>query len=63
MKIVRFADNFKGKTPILSKFWDQGSPLGSKLSWAPLTKILDPPLQPQPTSQGVAIPHFSVAYL
>ncbi len=33
---------FKGKTPILSKFWAQG-PLGSKLHWAPLTKILDSP--------------------
>ena len=27
--------HFGGKTPILSKFWAQAPPLGSKLSWAP----------------------------
>ncbi len=32
---------FLRKIPILSKFWAQGPPLGSKLRWAPLTKILD----------------------
>ena len=42
-KIMQFSGNFKGKTPILSKLWAQG-PLGSKLWWALLTKILDPPL-------------------
>ena len=44
-KIMQFSGNFKGKTPILSKFWAQGPPpLGSKLRWAALTKILDAPL-------------------
>ncbi len=28
-----------------SKFYAQAPPLGSKLCWAPLTKILDPPLR------------------
>ncbi len=28
----------------MSTFWAQGPPLGSNLRWAPLTKILDPPL-------------------
>ena len=36
---------FFRKTPILSTFWAQ-APLGSKLCWAPLTKILDPSLIP-----------------
>ncbi len=40
---MQFSGNFKGKTPILSKFWVR-PPLGPKLCWAPLTKILDPPL-------------------
>ncbi len=40
---MQFSGNFKGKPPILSYFWAQG-PLGSKLLWGPLTKILDPPL-------------------
>ena len=40
-QIMQFSGNFKGQTPILSKFWAQGLPLGSKLGWAPLTKILD----------------------
>ncbi len=40
---MQFSGNFKGKTPILSKFWAQAPPLRSKLRWAPLTKILDPP--------------------
>ena len=35
---------FFGKTLILSKFWAQAPPLGSKLCWTPLTKILDPAL-------------------
>ncbi len=35
------------ETPILSKFWAQGPPMGSKLHWAPLSKILDPPLGSQ----------------
>ncbi len=34
-KIMQFSGNFKGKTPILSKFWAQGPPLGSKLRWPP----------------------------
>ncbi len=42
-QIMQFSCNFKGKTPIFSKFWAQG-PLGSKFHWAPLTKILDPRL-------------------
>ena len=43
---MQFSGNFKGKPPILRKFWAQGPPppLGSKLHWAPLTKILDPRL-------------------
>ncbi len=41
-KIMQFSGNFRGKTPILSKFWPQGPPWGQKLCWAPLTKILDP---------------------
>ncbi len=42
-KIMQFSEDFKGKTPILSKF-QALAPLGSKLCWAPLTKILDPRL-------------------
>ncbi len=35
-KIMQFSGNFKGKPPILSKFWAQGPlPLGSKLHWPP----------------------------
>ena len=42
-KIMQFLGNFKGNPPILSKVWAQGTiPLGSKLRWGPLTKILDP---------------------
>ncbi len=39
-----FSGNFKGKNPILSKFWVQALPLGLKPRWAFLTKILDPSL-------------------
>ena len=46
-KIMHFSGCFKGKTPILSKFWAQGPPLGSKRHWGPLTKILDPRLASQ----------------
>ncbi len=35
---------FEGKLRILSKFWAQ-NPLGSELSWGPLTKVLDPPME------------------
>ena len=41
----KISSNFKGKNPILRKILGSGPPLGSKLCWAPLTKILDPPLQ------------------
>ncbi len=41
-KIMQFAGNFKGKTPILSQVWAQVPPLGVKTLLAPLTKILDP---------------------
>ncbi len=34
LKIMQCSGNFKGKTPILSKFWAQPPPLGSKLHWA-----------------------------
>ncbi len=37
-----FVQNHAVFRQFLSKFWAQG-PLGSKLRWAPLTKILDPP--------------------
>ncbi len=39
-----FRQFLKGKTPSLRKLWAQGPPLGSKVHWAPLTKILDPRL-------------------
>ena len=45
-KSCSFQAILKRKPPILSKFLAQGSPLGSKLRWAPLTKILDPHLIP-----------------
>ncbi len=52
-KIMQFSGNLKGKTPILSKVWAQGPPLGSKLHWATLTKLLDPRL-----SCGNSSTHF-----
>ncbi len=57
-KIMQFSGNFDGKTPVVSTFWAQG-PLGSKLGWAPLTKILNPPLW-LPSLQGY-ISYFSVS--
>ena len=48
--IMQFSGNFKGNTPILSDIWAQATPLGSKLYWAPLTKILD--LQSCPPISG-----------
>ena len=47
---MQFSGNFKGKTPILSKFWAQAPPLGSKLL-SPLTKILDPRLETKKEKQ------------
>ncbi len=36
--------NFKGKTPLLHKFWAQAPPWGQNSTGLPLTKILDPRL-------------------
>ena len=41
-QILQFTGNFKGKPPILSKFWAQGPPGVKTLLGRPLTKILDP---------------------
>ncbi len=41
---MQFSGNFKRKPLILRKILAQAPPLGSKLRWAPLTKILDPRL-------------------
>ncbi len=43
-KSCSFQAILRKKNPILSKFWAQGLPLGSKFRWAPMTKILDPRL-------------------
>ena len=42
-KSCSFQAILRGKPPFWAKFWLR-APLGSKLRWAPLTKILDPPL-------------------
>ncbi len=43
VKIMQFSGNFKGN-PIFWANFGLRAPVGSKLRWAPLTKILDPPL-------------------
>ncbi len=54
-KIMQFSGNFKGRTPILSTFWDQGPPIGVKtLLGPPMTKILDPRLERRP-AMGTSI--------
>ncbi len=35
---MQFSGNLKGKTLILSNFWAQGPPLGSKIHWPPWPK-------------------------
>ena len=42
-KIMQFSDNLKGK-PLFWANLGLRAPLGSKLNWVPLTKILGPPL-------------------
>ncbi len=35
LQLMQFSGNFKGKSPILSKFWAQGPPLGVKIPLGP----------------------------
>ena len=52
---VQFSGNFKGKTPILSKFWAQGPPLGVKIPLGPPDQ--NPGSAPERRESGlIAIP-------